>query len=95
MPHSPSKTPPGALRLEGELDLYAAERVHAALVELLHGSAPAELDLSAVAGCDASGAQLLLSARATAAAQGRTLRFVAIPEPVHACFGRLGLPALS
>lgn len=94
MPHSTAQPRPEVLHLDGDLDLYAAERVQAALLASLHG-AEAEVDLAGVTGCDAAGVQLLLSAQATAAARCQRFHFTSIPEPVAACCRRLGLPPIT
>lgn len=87
---------PGTFRLEGSLDLYAAERLLAALRECLTSpGATIVLDLGGVSACDTAGVQLLLSARVTAEAGGRTVRFAAVPEPVQSCCAQLGLPVLN
>ncbi len=95
MSRSHSKHRTGVLALEGDLDLYTAERTQATLSEWLRADHPAEIDLAAVGRCDAAGVQLLLAARTSAAARGHALRFAAVPDSVAACCRRLGLPALS
>lgn len=85
----------GSYRLEGGLDLYAAERLHSVLRECLAPSATTVvLDLGGVSSCDAAGIQLLLSAQATATATGRAASFVSVPEAVDRCCDQLGLPHL-
>ena len=93
----PTTTPTSAapFRLEGSLDLYAAAQLRATLTDCLARPDSAEFDLSGIDACDTAGLQLLLAARATAAARGHTVSFVAIPEAVEDCCRRLGLPSLA
>ena len=67
----------GRVELGGGLDIYAAGEVHAQLQQLLRAHPRLELDLSRVEEIDTAGVQLLMSAKRTASAQGRTLRLVA------------------
>jgi anti-anti-sigma factor len=85
----------GPFQLEGNLDLYAAERLHAALSEALADGDEVTLDLAGVVECDASGVQLLMSARTTAAAHRKTLHLLNLPESITRCCTRLGLPVLN
>ena len=67
------------LRIEGEFTIYRAME----LKELLFAEPPiTEIDLSAVTEFDSSGLQLLMLAKKTALAQGRTLRLVGHSEAV-------------
>lgn len=95
MSRSHSKHRTDTLHLEGDLNLYTAERTQAVLSEWLHAETAGRIDLGAVTDCDAAGVQLLLAARATAAARGKAVHFTSIPDPVTVCCRRLGLPVLA
>ena len=64
-------------RIDGELTIYRAAELAAAMAAALAGVARGdalELDLSEVAEMDCAGVQLLLAARRSADESGRTLR---------------------
>ena len=82
----------GVLRLAGALDIYAADRLHEALQERFGAGGELVIDLGGIESCDTAGLQLLLSARRTATAGARSLRFDSTPAAVRSCGQRLGLP---
>ncbi len=93
MPPDTDTVPPtGTFRLEGALDIYAAEKLRETLQGCTETAGLIVLDLGGVESCDTTGVQLLLSAHRTAAEAGNTLRFEAIPAAVGHCCARLGLP---
>jgi len=65
-----------ALRLEGELTIYAAAAVKAALLEALSDAVEVELDLAGVTEIDTAGVQLLIAAKREADATATPLRLV-------------------
>lgn len=73
-----------ALRLEGELTIYAAEALKATLQDALAGAGAGELeiDLARVAEIDSCGMQLLAAAKRAALQAGQTLRMVNHSAPV-------------
>ncbi len=62
-----------SLRLDGELTIYRAAEVKQLLLDSLHGAAAQEIDLSGVTELDTAGVQLLMLAKRSAEAEGRTL----------------------
>jgi anti-anti-sigma regulatory factor len=99
---SPSRAiAPLPLKIETDLDIQHAEEVHKLLLVQL-ASPAMELDLSAVAVCDLTGVQLLLSAQQSATAAGKKISIGACsPAVLAACAGlgldpsRLSIPTLS
>ena len=91
-PTTDSDSPTEAFRLEGALDIYAAEKLRETLQGCMTTAGVIVLDLGGVESCDTTGVQLLLSAQRTASEAGRTLHFEAIPAAVGRCCERLGLP---
>lgn len=78
------------LALEGELTIYsAAAQRDVLLAWSLDGSGV--IDLSAITDCDSAGVQLLLSARATLAKDGRTLVLREPSQPVRDALLGFGL----
>ena len=65
-----------ALSLDGELNIYRANDVKAALVAALEAPEPITIDVSKVTEIDSAGIQLLLAAKKGALAKEKTLRFV-------------------
>jgi anti-anti-sigma regulatory factor len=85
-PSSAKTTTPTPLKIEGNLDIQHAEGVHKLF--LSQPASPMVLDLSAVAACDVTGIQLLLSARKTATDAGEKFLVSAYsPAVVTACAG--------
>ncbi|MDE2120440.1 MAG: STAS domain-containing protein [Betaproteobacteria bacterium] len=68
---------PGRVELHGAMDIYAAQTLHARLLELLRAHPRLELDLAGVDEIDSAGVQLLMSTKRAAAGQGRNLALVA------------------
>lgn len=62
------------LRLQGELTIYAAATVKAALLDALAGTAELDVDLAEVTEIDTAGVQLLVAAKREALEAGTTLR---------------------
>jgi anti-anti-sigma factor len=91
----PIVSPNEAFRLEGALDIYAADGLRQTLQACLASAGTITLDLGGVESCDTTGVQLLLAARATAAERRQTVQFRDVPEAVAACCRRLGLPVLA
>jgi anti-anti-sigma factor len=85
-----------ALRLEGELTIQSAADCHLTLLsgvnEAAGGDAPGlALDLSGVIGLDSAGVQLLMAARRSLAAQGKTLQLAGSNRSVDEVLATLGL----
>ena len=64
----------GVVRCVGDLDLRTCEATHAALLNALAAHDAVVIDCTGAANIDASFIQLLLAARASALARGRSLR---------------------
>jgi anti-anti-sigma factor len=86
---------PTTLALGAELTIAAAAEQHQ---QLLHALADAAgdatelaLDLGHVEACDSAGVQLLLAARASAAARGVRVRLAAASAPVRQALATFGL----
>ena len=79
----------------GEVDLFTAPRLHAALVEAASGGAPALLvDLSAVTFIDSAGLGVLVAAFKRSRAHGGALHLVVPPGRVRRPLEVLGLDAV-
>ena len=87
-------TTPTCLRIEGELTIYRAAELaaamKAALAEVPAGAA-LELDLAEVTEMDSAGVQLLLAARRSADESGRVLRLAGTSPAVAEVFQTLQL----
>lgn len=79
------------LRLAGDLDLYTVESARDALLQQFADKPRLELDLGGVETCDASGVQLLLAARRTAAISGKNLTVHPVSQAVSTCGALLGI----
>ena len=89
-------TSPTCLRIEGELTIYRAAELAAAMKAALAESpagAAFELDLSEVTEMDCAGVQLLVAARRSAGDSGRTLRISGSSPAVDEVFRTLQLAA--
>ncbi len=64
------------LRLEGDLDIYAAAELKTALVDALSTTHELEIDLAQISAIDTSGIQLLAAAKREALDTGKTMRMV-------------------
>jgi anti-sigma B factor antagonist len=73
-----------------DLTIHRAQTLHTQLREWLEQGVDA-IDLSGVGECDSAGVQLLLAARASATAAGRTLRVEAPSAGVLEALNRYGL----
>lgn len=74
----------GCIRIGGEVTVYAAAELKAALLAALHAEpAAGRLDLANVSEIDCAGLQLLLATIKQAASAGRALRLVAASTPVR------------
>ncbi|HMX09940.1 MAG TPA: STAS domain-containing protein [Burkholderiaceae bacterium] len=85
-----------ALRLDGELTIQTAADCHLTLLssvnETAGGDAPGlALDLSSVVGLDSAGVQLLMAARHSLAARGKTLHLAGSSRSVDEVLATLGL----
>jgi anti-sigma B factor antagonist len=87
---SPTAAPAGVLAVEGEMTIYRASELRAAMLQAL---APAglALDLSQVSELDSAGVQLLVAAARSAREAGGELRLVASSPAVAETLGFLGL----
>ena len=82
------------LVLSGEAGIKAAAEVAASLKQALADHDHVDIDTQALAGADLTTAQTLLSARATAAAAGKTLHLLApLGRPLQAVLDQAGLLA--
>lgn len=79
------------LRLVGDLDLYHVESAREALLNQLSEKPVLELDLGGVETCDTAGMQLLLAARCSAVASGKTFSISTRSPAVERCGELLGL----
>lgn len=79
--------------LTGEATIYRAADLKNELMELLDSASPIRIDLSGVPEIDSSGIQLLLAAKKAAAAQGKTLQFLAPSAGIRSVAALLGLEA--
>jgi anti-sigma B factor antagonist len=86
------KTLKDALHFAGDLDLYHVEAARDALRDCLATQAQVPLDLEGVTSCDASGLQLLLAARHSAATTGKHLQVAGPAVAVRNCCRQLGIP---
>ncbi len=83
-------------RIEGELTIYRAAELRAALKDALDGlpaGGALEIDLAEVTEMDSAGVQLLMSARRTARETRRTLRLQGHSRAVREVFDTLQLDA--
>jgi anti-anti-sigma factor len=81
----------GPLHLAGDLDIYSAGDLHETLSRHLRDDPALALDLSGVVSCDPVAAQLLCSARRSAAAADKPFRVLNVSEPVARTCAALGL----
>jgi len=80
-----------AIRLVGHLDIYNVGDAPEALLKHLASKPGLELDLGGVESCDAAGIQLLLAARRSAGAAGKTFSIHTPTPAVQECSKLLGL----
>lgn len=77
--------------IEGEMTIYQAEQLKAALLETLEKSSVLEINLSGVTEIDTAGVQLLMLAKETARAAQKELRLTAHSEAVVEVFELIDL----
>ncbi|SEG74881.1 STAS domain-containing protein [Bosea lathyri] len=77
-----------------DCSLRSIRPLHAEMAAAFQAEGDLTLDCSALATCDLTVAQLLVSATRTAATTGRTLRLAAVPAALATVLARAGL-ALS
>lgn len=85
-----------ALRLTGELTIQTAADCHLTLLSSVNETAGGDacglaLDLSGVVGLDSAGVQLLMAARRSLSAHGKTLHLAASNRSVDEVLATLGL----
>jgi anti-anti-sigma factor len=80
--------------ITGEMNIYNALELKAALVTAVDGAEAVELDLSGVSEFDSSGAQLLLLARKECELAGKKLTLAARSAPVDSVIGLFNLAEL-
>lgn len=78
----------------GEMNIYNALELKAALMKSIDESETVELDLSGVSEFDSAGLQLLLLARKECERGGKRLRFTAKSAPVESVIGLFNLGEL-
>ncbi|MGW7348009.1 STAS domain-containing protein [Streptomyces sp. NPDC054854] len=91
----PADTPPGLVRLFGELDQDTGRSaaIDAALQHAVtHPDSPREItaDVSGLAFCDSTGLNILLRAQLAATTHGRTLRLQGPTRQLHRLLERTG-----
>ena len=79
------------IRLTGDLDIYAVEEAREGLLDHLVQRASLELDLGGIETCDATGLQLLLSARRSATASGKSFLILNRTSAIEQCGELLGV----
>lgn len=79
------------LALDGELTIYRAAELRAALLAALEAGPALALDLSGCTEIDCAGVQLLLAAQRSAAEAGGAVRLQARSEAVDDALATLGL----
>jgi anti-anti-sigma factor len=79
------------LRLAGDLDIYSVESARDALLAHLADKPGIDLELDGVETCDTAGMQLLLAARRSAVALGKTFAIRAPVPAIEQCGRSLGL----
>ena len=79
------------IAIDGSLSIYEASALREALAACMENEAGLELDLKGVTDCDASGLQLLCSARKTAGQRGKGIRVVGAPQALLDFVRRAGL----
>ena len=84
---------PGRLKLQGELSIFEAARLSAALLPALEAAPELSIDLSGVTGLDSSGVQLMLMLQREAARSGKTLAWTGHSQSVVRVLELLNLGA--
>ncbi len=83
--------PLAPLVIGGTADVYSASELRDALLSYIQSAPAPVVDISAVDGCDATGLQLLISARISARQAGKALIIDSLPVPVAEACVRLGV----
>jgi anti-anti-sigma regulatory factor len=78
-------------KIEGAMCIYEAAGLHKQMMKILKKPEQCVLDLGGVTECDASGAQILISAGLAAAESGHVLRVSRISPALVDAFTRIGL----
>lgn len=86
-----SKPVPAVLHIDGEMTIYRAAELKPQLLEALAGAGELEVDLAGVTEIDTAGLQVLMLAKQTAAATGRSLRLTGHSPAVVDVFEMLDL----
>lgn len=81
------------LSIEGELNIYRAAELRDVLVEALKTEGDLEINLAGVTEMDSAGVQLLMAAKKTAQASGRSVSLVGHSPAVLEVFETLDLAA--
>jgi anti-sigma B factor antagonist len=87
----PSDPAPSTLRIEGEMTIYRAHELKALLLDALAASTALDVDLSAVTELDTAGLQVLMLAKQSAQADGRSMRLLGHSHAVAEVFELLDL----
>jgi ABC-type transporter Mla MlaB component len=90
-PMSPEPPAPHTVQIRGPLLVQRARDVARELRDALHDHEHVRCDLSGVEAIDVMGLQLLLSARVSQRAKGRSLTYLAPSAPVRALCTAFGL----
>ncbi len=92
---SRAKQQSGLLKIDGILDISAADELRRELSESLQQESAVSLDLSAVEACDAAALQVLWAAQKTAVRLSKPFGIAASSEQVINTSSALGLPVSS
>jgi anti-anti-sigma factor len=87
----------GTIHLDGELTIYRAQELQQVLRTTLEAAADGaalRVDLSAVSEIDSAGVQVLIAARHSATAGGRSLQVEGVSPAVQEVVDLMGLAAL-
>ena len=79
------------LRLAGDLDIYSVEPARDAFGTNLAKLPGLNLDLAGISACDTAGLQLLIAARRSAVAAGKSFTILASAPAVEKCAELLGV----
>ena len=79
------------LRVQGDLTIFEAAGIHAAMLEILDERGSLVLDLKEVATCDAAGVQLLCAARKTASEEPSLFQVSEVSNAVLDALDRSGV----
>lgn len=79
------------MRIEGEMNIYAAQELKVRLLDCLHNSLRLDLDLSKVSEIDTAGFQLLILAKREAGFLNKGFRILAHSEATSGMTGLLNM----